>query len=125
MVVTREDGDDFSVIAVTGGMNYLNVNIFKEVFTAVIKDKECNVVVDLAKTTYADSSAVARWLHCEKTLRKVDKSLVFASVPSSIEKFFQLLHLYAIFPRFRSVEDAVASLNDSEKMKRTASKLPY
>jgi len=68
-----------------------------------------NVVVDLARVTYIDSSGVASLVEALQTARKAGHGLALAAVSESALRVLKLARLDAVFKIHGSVDDALAA----------------
>lgn len=68
-----------------------------------------NVVVDLARVTYIDSSGVASLVEALQTAKKGGRGLALASVSESALRVLKLARLDTVFKIHASVDDALAA----------------
>jgi len=105
------DGHAVIVVAPEGELDVYNSPQLKEVLERHIAQGCSNVVIDLARVTYMDSSALGLLVSQLKSLRKRSGQLKIASLRGSVEKIFQLTRLTKFFEIYPSPEEALSSFD--------------
>jgi anti-sigma B factor antagonist len=110
-IATEQAGSDAYVIALSGEVDLYSCPEFKEELLRVIAAGAQHVVVDLAATTFIDSTALGVLLRGVERLReKSDGRLSVACTDPNICKVFEVTGLDRIFSVYRSREEALAQV---------------
>jgi anti-sigma B factor antagonist len=91
---------------VMGGPDAVSLN---ETLHDLIERDQKNVVVDLAKVNFMNSSGLGMLIGALTTMRKAGGDLRIANASDKIESLLIVTKLITVFNHFRSVEDAVES----------------
>jgi anti-sigma B factor antagonist len=78
---------------------------------SLIDDGIKQVVIDLAKVKWVNSSGLGTLMACLTTLRNADGELKLANVSRKIESLLLITKLIAVFETYDSVNRAVASFS--------------
>ena len=78
-----------------------------------IKDKgKCNVVVDLSKVKFMNSSGLGMLISGMTTMRNCSGDLRLANVADRIRSLLMITKLITVFKHFESVQEAVDSFDE-------------
>ena len=91
---------------VMGGPDAVNLN---EKLHELIDQGKKNVVVNLSKVKFMNSSGLGMLIGGLTTLRKAGGDLRIANASDKIESLLMVTNLITVFKHFRSVDEAVAS----------------
>jgi anti-sigma B factor antagonist len=111
MEVTRREIGDVVVFDVVGEIDLYNAPTIKEMVRQEIEKGKVNIVVNLDKVSYIDSSGIGVLISSLSNLKKVGGGLKLANVYASVRKVFELTKLTGFFDIYDSVENAVSSFN--------------
>jgi anti-sigma B factor antagonist len=112
--LTEESLDaDRHVIAVRGEIDLFTAPELKQKLTDAIEAGKTRIVVDLAETTFLDSTALGVLIGAVKRLRSREGALVIVNVDQNIAKTFEITGLDQIFTILSTREDAIAALDDA------------
>jgi len=89
-----------------GGPDAVNLN---EKLHELIDQGKKNVVVNLSKVKFMNSSGLGMLIGGLTTLRKAGGDLRIANASDKIESLLMVTKLITVFKHFRSVDEAVAS----------------
>jgi anti-sigma B factor antagonist len=110
-IATERAGSGAYVIALSGEVDLYSCPEFKEELLRVIADGADHVVVDLAATTFIDSTALGVLLRGVERLRETsDGRLSVACTDPHICKVFEVTGLDRIFSVYSSPEEALAQV---------------
>jgi len=98
----REEGNA-TVIAFEGEIDLQSSPKAREILLATVSEKP-NVVVDLSKVTYADSSGVASLVEAYQLSRDRNSHFALAAVSESVLKVLKLARLDTVFIISETVE---------------------
>jgi anti-sigma B factor antagonist len=102
------------VIELGGEVDLYTAPEFKERLVQVIEDGKKNLVVDLSKATFIDSTTLGVLVGGVKRLRPSGGSLALVCTDTNISKIFEITGLDRVFPIHGSREEALASLAAGE-----------
>jgi anti-sigma B factor antagonist len=101
---------DRHVVAVRGELDLYTASELKEVFAGAIDAGRIRIIVDLADTTFLDTSALSVLLSAFKRLRSRGGALVLAGLNEKIAKVFEITGLDKTFTILPSREAAVEAI---------------
>jgi anti-sigma B factor antagonist len=85
---------------------------FKEKLEELRDSGKRNVVIDLSKADFMDSSGIGALIGALTTMKKVDGDVKLAGMKDRIKNLFLLTRLLgSVFEDYDSVEEAAASMN--------------
>jgi anti-sigma B factor antagonist len=91
---------------VMGGPDAVSLN---ETLHELIEKEQKNVVVDLAKVKFMNSSGLGMLIGALTTMRKAGGELKIANATDKIESLLIVTKLITVFSHYKSVDDAVES----------------
>lgn len=103
-----------SVVAIEGRfLGALKGGEVKEAFNALKEAGKTQVVVDLSKADFMDSTAIGTLIGCLTTMRRAGGDVRLAGMEKRIKNLFLLTRLLGpVFESYETVEDALASYED-------------
>jgi|SRR5688500_11057171 anti-sigma B factor antagonist len=108
-MATEQAGSDTYVIALSGELDLYSCPEFKDELLRVIAERARHVVIDLAATTFIDSTALGVLLRGVQRLRQTsDGDLSVACSDPNICKVFEVTGLDRVFSVYPSREEALA-----------------
>ena len=108
-MATEQAGSDAYVIALSGELDLYSCPEFKDELLRVIAEGARHVVIDLAATTFIDSTALGVILRGVQRLRQTsDGALSVACSDPNICKVFEVTGLDRVFSVYPSREEALA-----------------
>ena len=102
------------VIELGGEVDLYTAPEFKERLVQVIEDGKKQLVVDLSKATFIDSTTLGVLVGGVKRLRPTGGSLALVCTDQNITKIFEITGLDRVFPIHASREEALASVAAGE-----------
>ena len=95
---------------VMGGPNAVSLN---EKLHELIDVGKTNIVVDLSRVKFMNSSGLGMLIGALTTMRKAGGDLRIANATDKIQSLLVVTKLITVFKHFNSVDEAVASFNES------------
>jgi anti-sigma B factor antagonist len=95
---------------VMGGPDATSLN---EALHDLIDKGQKNVVVDLGKVSFMNSSGLGMLIGALTTMRNADGDLRIANATNKIESLLIVTKLITVFKHFKSVDEAVKSFEES------------
>lgn len=96
---------------VMGGPDAVSLN---EKLHELIEKEQTNVVVDLSKVKFMNSSGLGMLIGGLTTMRKAGGDLRIANATDKIESLLVITKLITVFKHFQSLEEAIESYSDAE-----------
>ena len=100
---------DTHVIELGGEVDLYTAPEFKERLVQVIEDGKKQLVVDLSKATFIDSTTLGVLVGGVKRLRPTGGSLSLVCTDQNITKIFEITGLDRVFPIYKSREEALSN----------------
>ncbi|PAU94400.1 anti-anti-sigma factor [Aliifodinibius salipaludis] len=97
---------------VMGGPDAVKLN---EKLHELIEEDQTNVVADLGKVKFMNSSGLGMLIGGLTTMRKADGDLRIANATDKIESLLVVTKLITVFKHFKSLEEAVKSYGNSKE----------
>ena len=105
---TRSKGD-VVLLDITGEIDLYNAPEIKDIINKLISEKKYNIVINLEKVSYIDSSGIGALISSLSNLKKYQGGLKIINVFASVKKVFELTKLTSFFEIYDSEDDAVKS----------------
>jgi len=105
---------DTHVIELGGEIDLYTAPEFKERMVELIESGKKQIVVDLSKATFIDSTTLGVLVGGVKRLRPSGGSLALVCTDENITKIFEITGLDRVFPIHSSRDDALAALATAE-----------
>jgi anti-sigma B factor antagonist len=102
------------IIDITGDMDLYNAHRLKEVVAKLIGKGVSELIINLERVEYLDSSGVGALIHIYTQVKQKDLKLKIAHVHGSVEKVIRLTKLTDYFPIVATVKDALYQLSGKE-----------
>ena len=106
---------DTHVIELGGEIDLYTAPEFKERMVQVIEDGKKQVIVDLSKATFIDSTTLGVLVGGVKRLRPAGGSLALVCSDQNITKIFEITGLDRVFPIHDTRDEALSSVASSEQ----------
>jgi anti-sigma B factor antagonist len=107
---TEETGDGAYVIAVAGEADLYSAPELKRELDGALEAGGKDIVVDLTRTTFIDSTALSVLVEATKRVRPEGGRVALVCVDRNLVKIFRITALDRLFPLFSSRDDALRSL---------------
>ena len=111
MEINRRESADIVVLDISGEIDLYNAPEIKDTINQLIEDQKYNVIINLEKVSYIDSSGIGALISSLSSLKKYQGGLKIINVYASVRKVFELTKLTFFFEIFDSESDAVSSFN--------------
>jgi anti-sigma B factor antagonist len=106
-ITDRKVDDDTHVVSVAGEIDLFTAPEFKQRMSAPIDAGRSNLIVDLSRTTFIDSSSLGVLIGAHRRLKLRGGSLVVVCDDEAIAKTFKITGLDGVFTLATSVEAAL------------------
>ena len=105
---------DSHVIELGGEVDLYTAPEFKERLVQVIEDGKKQLVVDLSKATFIDSTTLGVLVGGVKRLRPTGGSLSLVCTDQNITKIFEITGLDRVFPIYKSRDEALLNAGSAQ-----------
>ena len=110
MIMTTKKIDNVLIVEIEGElMGGAETEEFKNIIYDSIEDDVVNIIVDMAKTSWMNSSGLGMLITGLSTLRSSGGELYLANVSERIKRPLEITKLDSVFSIFDSVDDAIAN----------------
>ena len=111
MDITQKRRGDIIILLIIGEIDLYNAPEIKDVIGKLIEEKIYNVIIDLEKVSYIDSSGIGALISSLSNLKKYQGGLKIINVYASVKKVFELTKLTSFFEIYDSEDEAVEAFN--------------
>jgi anti-anti-sigma factor len=110
---TRDIRDNYQLFRLTGLLDAFSEPVFLKVMTKCLEEKPANVILDLSKIEFIDSSGLGVLVRLAKQMQNAKGS--FQIVPNPrVTQTVKLVRLQDFLSLRPSVEDAIANISASD-----------
>jgi len=96
---------------IEGEIDLYNAPAIKDLIKKNIESQQYNIVINLGKVSYIDSSGIGALISSLSNLKKYQGGLKIVNVTGSVKKVFELTKLTSFFEIFENEEDAIQSFS--------------
>ena len=111
MDINTRSKNDIVILDITGEIDLYNAPEIKDIISSLINERKYNVIINLDKVTYIDSSGIGALISSLSNLKKYQGGLKIINVFASVRKVFELTKLTSFFEIFDSEDEAINSFN--------------
>lgn len=111
MDISQKTVGDIVVLVIVGEIDLYNAPEIKDIINKLIEERKYNVVIDLEKVSYIDSSGIGALISSLSNLKKYQGGLKIINVYASVKKVFELTKLTSFFEIYDSENEALESFN--------------
>jgi anti-sigma B factor antagonist len=105
---------DTHVIELGGEVDLYTAPEFKERLVQLIEEGKKQLVIDLSKATFIDSTTLGVLVGGVKRLRPSGGSLTLVCTDPNISKIFEITGLDRVFPIYKTRDEALASVGTAQ-----------
>lgn len=107
-VATVEDGEPYTLVALTGEADVTNAAALRDVLEAEVAKQPQMLIIDLSDLRFMDSSALHAILRANRTMDRQGGVLALAAPRAPVAKILQLTAADRLLPVYASVREATA-----------------
>jgi len=111
MDITKRAKGEVIVLDISGEIDLYNAPEIKDIINKLIEEQKFNVIINLEKVSYIDSSGIGALISSLSILKKYQGGLKISNVYASVRKVFELTKLTSFFEIFDNEDDALNSFN--------------
>ncbi|HLV41559.1 MAG TPA: STAS domain-containing protein [Brumimicrobium sp.] len=87
-------------------LNSLNAPELKEVILSLNKENISNLIIDLAKTTYCDSSGLSALLSANRLCKNSNGKFILTGLQPNVKKMIEIAQLHRVLSITETLEEA-------------------
>ncbi len=108
MEISQREKDGVVILDIQGEIDLYNAPEIKDTIQKLIEAQKYNIIINLEKVSYIDSSGIGALISSLSNLKKYQGSLKIINVYASVKKVFELTKLTSFFEIYNSEEEALA-----------------
>lgn len=109
MEISQREKDGITILDIQGEIDLYNAPEIKDIIQKLIEAQKYNVIINLEKVSYIDSSGIGALISSLSNLKKYQGGLKICNVSGSVRKVFELTKLTSFFEIYESEGDAVTA----------------
>ena len=109
MEINRRESGEIVIFDINGEIDLYNAPEIKENIKEEMNKTKVNIIINLDKVSYIDSSGIGVLISSLSNLKKVGGALKLINVYASVRKVFELTKLTSFFDIYDSEADALAA----------------
>lgn len=109
MEINRRETGDIAVFDINGEIDLYNAPEIKDKIKEEMNKGKVNIIINLDKVSYIDSSGIGVLISSLSNLKKVGGALKLINVYASVRKVFELTKLTSFFDIYDNESDAVTA----------------
>ena len=109
MEIERRESSDVVIFDINGEIDLYNAPEIKETIKEEMNNGKVNIIINLDKVSYIDSSGIGVLISSLSNLKKVGGALKLINVYASVRKVFELTKLTSFFDIYDSEDAALAA----------------
>jgi anti-sigma B factor antagonist len=109
MEINRREVGDIVIFDINGEIDLYNAPEIKEKIKDELNKNKVNVVINLDRVSYIDSSGIGVLISSLSNLKKIGGALKLINVYASVRKVFELTKLTSFFDIYDNESDALAA----------------
>lgn len=107
MEIVKRENNGVSILDINGEIDLYNAPEIKEIINSLIAEQKTNVIINLEKVSYIDSSGIGALISSLSNLKKYQGGLKIINVFASVRKVFELTKLTSFFEIYDSEDEAI------------------
>ena len=112
--------DGLCVVAIRGEMDISNAAALRRAVDGRIGADSCDLIVELSRLTFMDSSGINELVRLSRTLDAVGGMIILAAPTAPVARLFATVKLSDGFVILESLEDALAHISATETLPERA-----
>ncbi|MBN8220093.1 MAG: STAS domain-containing protein [Turneriella sp.] len=108
MEISQREKDGITILDIQGEIDLYNAPEIKDIIQKLIEAQKYNVIINLEKVSYIDSSGIGALISSLSNLKKYQGGLKIINVYASVKKVFELTKLTSFFEIYESEGEALA-----------------
>ena len=113
MDITTRETEKAVVLDINGEIDLYNAPQLKDIVNKHIEAQQYNIIINLLKVNYIDSSGIGALISSLANLKKCQGSLKIINISPSVRKVFELTKLTSFFELFDTEDEAMKSYSEN------------
>lgn len=109
MEINKREKNGIVILDINGEIDLYNAPDIKDNIKVLIDEGKRQIIINLEKVSYIDSSGIGVLISSLSNLKKVGGALKIINVYASVKKVFELTKLTSFFDIFDGEDEAIAS----------------
>ena len=109
MEINKREKNAVIILDINGEIDLYNAPDIKDTIKQLIDEGKRQIIINLEKVSYLDSSGIGVLISSLSNLKKVGGALKIINVYASVKKVFELTKLTSFFDIFDGEDEALAS----------------
>ena len=109
MEINRRETGDIVIFDINGEIDLYNAPEIKEKIKDELNKNKVNVIINLDRVSYIDSSGIGVLISSLSNLKKIGGALKLINVYASVRKVFELTKLTSFFDIYDNEDDAITA----------------
>ncbi|MBN1899434.1 MAG: STAS domain-containing protein [Spirochaetes bacterium] len=111
MEIKVREVDGITIFNIEGEIDLYNAPTLKDEIKKKIEEQKYNIIINLEKVSYIDSSGIGALISSLSNLKKYQGGLKITNVTGSVRKVFELTKLTSFFEIYEQDDQAIASFS--------------
>ena len=108
MEITQREKSTIIILDINGEIDLYNAPEIKGTIQRLINSQKYNVIINLEKVSYIDSSGIGALISSLSNLKKYQGSMKIINILASVKRVFELTKLISFFEVYSSEEEALS-----------------
>lgn len=108
MEISQREKNSVVILDIQGEIDLYNAPEIKDTIQKLIEEQKYNIIINLEKVSYIDSSGIGALISSLSNLKKYQGGLKIINVYASVKKVFELTKLTSFFEIYDSEDEALA-----------------
>lgn len=116
--VNVRQAEGIALVEIAGRLTSFESKAFREMIQGLVKQGQANIVLNLSKLEYLDSSGIGELVRNYMTVVKKGGAMKVVGLAPKVEEILKVTQLYQVFPEF---PDEASALESFPAVQRTSS----
>lgn len=108
MEISQREKNGIVILDIQGEIDLYNAPEIKDTIQKLIEEQKYNIIINLEKVSYIDSSGIGALISSLSNLKKYQGGLKIINVYASVKKVFELTKLTSFFEIYDSEDEALS-----------------
>jgi anti-sigma B factor antagonist len=109
MELNVREKEGITILDIEGEIDLYNAPTLKNIINDLINDRKYEIILNLEKVSYIDSSGIGAIISSLSNLKKYQGALKLLNVQSAVRKVFELTKLISFFEIYSDENEALMS----------------
>jgi len=114
-IVNIRQADAVSLVEVSGRLTSFEAGAFRDAILGLLKHGKNNIVLNLSRLDYLDSSGIGELVRNYLTVVKKGGAMRVVGLASKVEEILKITQLYQVFPEYPDEASALESFPETSR----------